>query len=748
MTRVLIALLLCCGSLLAFEPVETKLMRSLEKPIPLTVDVTGTADLFLIATYGDDSYDSDQTIWGEPTLFDAEGNAVRLTTLTPVDAKIGWGTLLIDKNHQDLPLSIAGEPMQFGYWAHAPSVLHFQLDGKYTRLETKVGLDTGASERGSAVFHVRDVPMPYPSFEEYTKNYQQPSPLPPPPVVPAVDQTTFQFNTDAAKTLLDQGISELLFIRRLTNTGSHIYTEYVDSRWMPGGGLCVLDLKTGKVRDIVPDLTQSGVVGWFDLSFDAKKIVFDFKCGASDGYRIYEVNVDGTNLRQLTFPEDNEAELVAKYNRGGYHHGTDDMDPCYLPDGGVVFTTTRCQFSILCDGSDTFTTKNLYRMNGDGTGMRPLTYSALSEATPTILADGRIAYHRWEYVDKAAGNAKSIWSMNPDGSGSLEVYGNSISYPETMIQARSIPNERNKIVMLGSSHCCPNNALGTVIVVDTTKDIRSPGTMRYITDDVATFHHNGFHFKNEAGDWYHDMTGKPGRLFRNPYPLSTELFIVSHKPKGLEWSAPAGYDLSLLDGKGQDTPLIRDPAVSVWHPYPLVSREPPPVLVGAAVDAELAAKGLARCIVTDVYTGMENVERGEVKYIRILEQIPRPWSARKSYGDDHAGTTHAHSAIGTGLLSVKVQHGVVPVEDDGSAHFLVPAGKAIYFQALDENYCAIQTERTYVNYNPGEVRSCIGCHETPNGERFPFGGVLCGECIACKSLLFNAFPSSRLVQAS
>jgi mono/diheme cytochrome c family protein len=119
-------------------------------------------------------------------------------------------------------------------------------------------------------------------------------------------------------------------------------------------------------------------------------------------------------------------------------------------------------------------------------------------------------------------------------------------------------------------------------------------------------------------------------------------------------------------------------------------------------------------VVSDIYVGMENVKRGDVKYIRILEQLPRPWSARKSYLDDNAGTTHAHSAIGTGLLSVKVQHGVVPVEEDGSAHFLVPARKAIYFQALDENYCAIQTERTYVNYNPGEVRSCIGCHETPD----------------------------------
>jgi hypothetical protein len=75
----------------------------------------------------------------------------------------------------------------------------------------------------------------------------------------------------------------------------------------------------------------------------------------------------------------------------------------------------------------------------------------------------------------------------------------------------------------------------------------------------------------------------------------------------------------LLDGRGRETVLLKDPAVSVWHPYPLVPRKRPPVLGGGAVDAELAAKGLARCLVSDIYVGMENVKRGEVKYIRILE---------------------------------------------------------------------------------------------------------------------------------
>jgi cytochrome c553 len=57
-----------------------------------------------------------------------------------------------------------------------------------------------------------------------------------------------------------------------------------------------------------------------------------------------------------------------------------------------------------------------------------------------------------------------------------------------------------------------------------------------------------------------------------------------------------------------------------------------------------------------------------------------------------------------------VQWGVVPVEKDGSAQFLVPANRSLFFQALDENYRELQRERTYVNYAPGEVRSCTGCH--------------------------------------
>jgi len=499
----------------------------------------------------------------------------------------------------------------------------------------------------------------------------------------------------ARQTLVEQGIGELVFVRRPTINARHVYTEHVEGDFLPGGGLCVLDLATGAVREIIPEFTRTGVVNRFDLSFDAQRIVFDFKPSAREGYRIFEVNVDGTALRQLTAPDPQAPRM------------TDDMQPCYLPDGGIAFVTTRPQYGVLCDGGDRLTVTNLWRMDVDGGNMRPLTNSALNEQSPVVLPDGRILYKRWEYVDKAAGNVKGLWAMRPDGSFSVEVYGNEVAFPETMIYGRAIPDAPGRIVFLGASHY-QNNAVGAVIVIDTGDDPRDVATMRFITDDIHALAHTGFHFRDHDGPWVHDDSGTRGRLFKDPYPVHEDLYLVAHKPAGLHWADPRGYGLSLLDGEGATLPLYRDAEMSAWHPFPLVPRPVPPV-VEMIRNESLAAQDLAHVIVNDVYQGMPDVPRGTIKYIRVLEQLGRPWAARKTWGGDGRG--HAHSAIGDGSLSVKVQHGVVPVAADGSASFLVPALRNIYFQALDEQYRAVQTQRTYVNYMPGEMRSCLGCHE-------------------------------------
>ncbi len=527
-----------------------------------------------------------------------------------------------------------------------------------------------------------------------------------PLIASRADVAPHQFNPAAAKHLLTQGIEKLIFVRRFTLTANHVYTEHVNSRWTPGGGLCILDLKTGAVTDLLPELS-GGVFNRFDLSFDASRIIFDYKKSALEGYRIYEVDIDGQNLRQLTFPPADEPDLIRQFARAGYHHGTDDMHPCYLPGGDIVFTSTRCQSSVLCDSSDGFTTTILHRMNPDGSNIHRLSHNAVSEFSPAVMSDGRLLYMRWEYNRKGAGAVKCLWSMLPDGSGSAEVYGNVIIDPETMIYGRPIPSTTDKLVFLGASHWGPNNAMGTVIVLDMNADNRTREAMKFITKDVDTRAHDGFDFLVN-GAWVHDKTGTPGRLFKDPYPISESLFLAAHKPAGLTWNDPRAYDLCVLDADGRDTLLYRDEEISCWHPYPLRARPVPPIPAAAPAQPDLAAKGLAQCMVADIYAGLNGVPRGQVKFLRILEQTPRPWAARNRWKGDQASL--AHSTMGYGILGMQAQHGIVPVEEDGSANFLVPAGRNIYYQALDENYMAIQTERTYINYIPGERRSCVGCH--------------------------------------
>jgi len=409
----------------------------------------------------------------------------------------------------------------------------------------------------------------------------------------------------------------------------------------------------------------------------------------------------------------NEAALIEKY-RLGYHNGTDDMHPCYLPDGGTAFVSTRCQKSTLCHGGDAFTTTLLYRMDADGRNLRQLSFGALSEFTPVVLPDGRIMYSRWEYVDKGAVSAKCLWAMRPDGAASSEIYGNDIPFPPTMIQGRAIPGAPNQYVFLGCPHY-PQNALGTVIRIDMTKPIRTDNPMTYVTPEVKILAEAGWHFRDEkTGEMKMDPSGR-GPLYRDPWPLDTNSYLVAHKPRGFGGSYVAnGYGLYLLDAAGEARAFYFDPDISCWQPMPLQSRKVPPLLPSTA-DPELAAANLARCIVTDVYHGLENVERGSIKFLRVLEQIPRPWSARRfgrgpvdSYDQQYA-VVSKDTALG-----LKVQHGVVSVEKDGSAHFVVPANTNIFFQALDEHYLAVQTERTFINFMPGETRSCIGCHETPD----------------------------------
>jgi hypothetical protein len=513
---------------------------------------------------------------------------------------------------------------------------------------------------------------------------------------------------------------ELLFVKRYTYDTNHYYDEFNVGISRFGGNLCRLTLDNGAVSEIASQL-RGGIFDRYDLSFDARRILFGYKPCQPGGLRILEIGVDGSGLRQVTFPPADEPQRIATYSQYSpealqqnpcrYGHWTDDMHPCYLPDGRIVFTSTRTERSVLC-GGHSLTVTNLHRINADGTGLQPLSQGALSEFCPSVMNDGRILYNRWEYVDKGAGAVQSLWAMTPDASRSEEIYGNNIGTPPVYNQAQHVPGADHLVVCLGAGHC-PGN-MGAILLIDRHKNKRTEEAMTALTPGcipkgnwALRQYRNGRWIVDVYGPWYCD-----------PYPLTDrscdalagKFFLVSCNPEGI-WNDPAGYGLYLLDVFGNRVPIYADPQISCWQARPLKPRPKPDVLAPAPQLAQPAARQDASVFISDVYQGLDGVAPGTVKYVRVLEQIPRPWSAYLGYqGNDAAPGQMVAISLYT-HLSIKVLLGVVPVQADGSASFTVPAHRNLFFEALDENFMEIQRMRTFVNFQPGEQRSCVGCHE-------------------------------------
>jgi hypothetical protein len=519
----------------------------------------------------------------------------------------------------------------------------------------------------------------------------------------------------------------LLFVKRYTYSPGWYYAEFMRASRF-GGNLCILSLEDGEVTELVPQFA-GGIFDRYDLSFDGKRVVFGYKAAPGKGFRLFEVGVDGRNLRQLTFDPPDEEQRVAKYwhprNKpsGVYRHHTDDFHPCYLPDGGIAFASTRCEQGVLCDQGDSLAVNVLYRIDAAGGRLTRLSQGALSESTPSVTGDGRILYTRWEYVDKGVIAVQALWAMRPDGACSCEIYGNQIEEPPVLIHGRAIPGSSHLFVATATMH--HPFAVGPILLLDTHRDIRTHGPIRSLTPEtglsiegVGGFPRgeNYVHLKN--GRWVADNCGP---LYSEPYPLADpetgagvgKYFLVDCNPDQA-WNDPAAYGLYLLDRFGNRVLLYDDPQISCWQPIPLRPRGRPPVVApaGRAVMDAAETRGPQEAVVmmSDVYRGLDGIERGEVKYLRVLEQVPRPWSARRFWPQDEALGQHAVISMSAHIF-VKIHHGVVPVRDDGSASFIVPTEKNLFFQALDENFMEIERMRSFVNLRPGETRSCIGCHE-------------------------------------
>ncbi len=481
---------------------------------------------------------------------------------------------------------------------------------------------------------------------------------------------------------------KLLFLKQ-THRGVSIYTGH-NAHGGPGGNLCVLSIvppaardavaPNGKVTELVPEMA-GGIFGRFDLSFDATKIAFCYT--KEDGrYGIYEIDIDpktamrvpGKSPRQLTFP-------------GSVY---EDMDPCYLPNGKIMFSSTRAHRCVLCAP---VTATTLHVMDADGKNIRCVSAGQVNELAPCLLDDGRVAYTRWEYVDKGFGNAQSLWAVHPDGGGSDHVYKNTLVRPGAMINVRSVPDSR-QFVTIGVGH--HGGLAGPVLLCDTRHNRRNSKAMTNINPEIS---YPGLY----------PMKGKGGAgRFREPWPFSEKFFLVSH-------NAPSSgeakrFSLHVLDAWGNRAELYRDDNISCFQPTPLRPRPRPTEIPSVAKRRPAGETGdTATLFLRDVYQGLTGVERGRVKYIRVMEAQTLSWEVA-ARGEGGPGMQRAVVSYAADP-AIKKMYGIVKVHEDGSAFFTVPAEKNLFFQALDENYMELQRMRTFLNLMPGENRSCIGCHE-------------------------------------
>ncbi|MEE9603551.1 MAG: hypothetical protein V3V75_09615, partial [Thermoguttaceae bacterium] len=479
-----------------------------------------------------------------------------------------------------------------------------------------------------------------------------------------------------AKSLRNHLEAPLLFVKRHAYMAPHIYDDYTTFR--PGGGIYVLQNPADppdrhRVRPVIDPTTKEtlgpGVYRDAELSWDAKRVLFAFKAKQDGHTSIYEIGIDGTGLRRLTDPSCDCQNPPQKNRYGKGHH---DITPCYLPDGRIVFTSTRALALVPCFNSGVDT---LHIMEADGSNIRPLSVNNVTEFDPAILPDGRILYGRWEYVDKTALYMQSLWTMLPDGRMEEALFANNLARPTAVLDARPVPDS-NLIVAAFTPH--NGQAVGAICMIDLHGGKNDLAAVTNFTPEYPT--------KMDQG-----LTRGPC----DPWPINKDVVLIANNAKG------PGV-IQIIDRFGNRELVRSEPDIDCYSPA-LVKPRKKPTLIPAHTKGDEPG----RFLVTDIYQGLTGVERGTIKRLRVIEE-----TARVS-GLPPGGRwwNQAFLISWQGAYSVKNVLGTVPVHEDGSAYFETPPGRAIYFEALDEEGREIQRMRTFVQAAPGATRSCVGCHE-------------------------------------
>jgi hypothetical protein len=495
----------------------------------------------------------------------------------------------------------------------------------------------------------------------------------------------------------------VLFIKRVPNVQTNAAPQFNSEYLRPGGGIHSLEgMRSGKaiIRSLTSGFPPGNFVG-LNLSWDATRAIFAFAAHCPETaklkhpygkearpeesyYHLYEMDTRTGRTRQIT--------------RGRY----DDFHGSYLPNGDIVFVSTRRSSSIQisrataqstltgtlpdcylrCGISQVFT---LHRMAGDGSNIRTLSPCDTHEWYPIVDHGGRLLYARWDYVDRDARISFGLWSSNPDGTQPSIVYGNYTREPYCIFEARPVPGS-GRLVFTGSAHHA--NTGGPLVLLDNRTGVDGPRPLTNLTPEVCMPESQGF----------------PLTYYQAPWPLSEQFFLCGWSARPLTittFASPSpANDLGvyLYDAFGNRELLHRDPNINSSTPIPVTPRPAPPRRSDMPLCSDPAPAG--KFILNNVYAGLDGIAPGTVKRLRIVAVPPK---VVPGWGNPSVGFLSYEPG--------KFVLGTVPVESDGSAHFVAPAGVPLWFQALGEDDRAVQTMRTVTYLQGNETASCTGCHE-------------------------------------
>jgi Hydrazine synthase alpha subunit middle domain/WD40-like Beta Propeller Repeat len=502
-------------------------------------------------------------------------------------------------------------------------------------------------------------------------------------------------------------------------------------------------------RNVTERITRSDMwdVRDLDVSADGRKLLFSMRGPMIPNGD--EEDQPTWNVWEYTFATDALRRVITSDIIAEEGH---DVAPHYLPDGRIVFTSTRQRAAkavLLDEGKPQFDaqTENrqepsfvLHVMNADGTGLKQVSFGQSHDMDPTVLMNGRVLWSRW---DTAPGrSAIHLYTANPDGTDVQLHYGALSHLTGTnngeihFFKPREMPDGRILSLirpLTDAEHGGDLVMIDARNFVENTQPVLASAGLAGPAQSAAT------------GNDVRTVPGvSPGGRFSAAYPLwdGSGRIAVSWTPcrallggqvractdevlrDPAVTSAPPLYSIWMYDTARRAflplTPpeadkMITDIVVAQPRSAPVVILDRTP---GVDVSADLVTEGVGVLDIKSVYDfdGVDTAAPNIATVANPGQRAPSQRLARflrleKAVSLPDRDTLDIDgSAFGASNFMREIL-GYAMVEPDGSVRMKVPANVAFQISVLDgEGKRYTPVHRNWLQVRPGEVLACNGCH--------------------------------------